>query len=86
MVKDVVIKGEFTTDVVLIVSNHKSSIRWISPWDVVNAVSFYTVPTSLLDVSCDLGELVGRNFASPIGLYGLFDLTVTTYEAYISRW
>lgn len=49
-------------------------------------MSFDTGPAGLLDISCDLGELVGRNLASPVGLYGLFDLTITAceYETYIS--
>jgi hypothetical protein len=52
----------------------------IIPWDVVNTVGFDTSPTSFLDIGSDLSKLIGRNLASPVCFYGLFDLTIATYS------
>lgn len=63
----------------------RRSIRPIRPWDVVNTMSFNACPAGLLDISRNLGKFISRDLARPVGLYGLLDLAIATYESqYIS--
>lgn len=48
------------------------------PRDELDAARLETRPARLLDLGRSLGELVGRQLARPIGLHGLFHLTVGT--------
>ena len=48
------------------------------PGDEVDAALLEAGPAGLLDVGSSLGELIGRELASPVGLDGLLDLTVGT--------
>ena len=48
------------------------------PGDEVDTALLESGPTGLLDVGSSLGELVGRDLASPVGLDGLLHLTVGT--------
>ena len=60
------------------VADWDSSITIIIPWDVVNAMGFDACPAGPLDVGRGFGKLIGRDLGSPIGFYGLFDLTIAT--------
>jgi hypothetical protein len=46
---------------------------------VVNPVGLDACPAGLLDIGRNLGKLICRDFTTPVGLYGLFDLTIPTY-------
>ena len=48
------------------------------PGDEVDTTLLERGPASLLDLGRGLGELVGRDLASPVGLNGLLHLTVST--------
>jgi len=49
-----------------------------TPGDEVDALILDAGPRGLLDISSDLGKLIGGDFAGPVGLDGLLDLTVGT--------
>ena len=49
-----------------------------TPWDDIDAPLFEGSPARLLDVGGDLRQLISRELARPVRLYGLFDLTVST--------
>ena len=50
-----------------------------SPGDEVDTALLQTGPGRLLDLGSNLGQLISRQLARPVGLYGLFDLTVCTW-------
>ena len=50
------------------------------PGDHVDASLLKAGPVRLLDLGSNLGQLIGRELASPVSLNGLFDLTVCAYK------
>ena len=48
----------------------------IVPWDVVYTFGFDVGPAGTLNLSSSLGQIISRNFSSPIGFDSLFDFTI----------
>lgn len=53
---------------------------FIIPGDNVDTPLLEAGPAGLLDVGSNLRQLVSGQLARPVCLYGLFDLTVRTWE------
>ena len=82
MVEDVVVERELAA-----VSQNLDQFRDLyidyslnSPGDEIHTLGLDGGPAGLLDLGSDLGELIGRNLASPVGLDGLLNLTVGTCD------
>lgn len=78
VVEDVVVQGEITALSWSAFYFMGIKIRFDIPGDQVNAALLQASPAGLPDVGSSLGELIGRDLASPVGLDGLLDLTVST--------
>jgi hypothetical protein len=51
-----------------------------SPGDEIDTLGLDRGPAGLLDLGSNLGELIGGDLAGPVGLDGLLNLTVGTYD------
>ena len=80
VIKDVVVEGEVTArrQIASFSKRARRQKRVNVPRNDLDTALLEAGPASLLDVGGSLGELIGRELATPVSLDGLFDLTVST--------
>ena len=79
MVENVVVEGELAA-IGMVISIILLSIDRLEnePRNDINALGLDIGPAGLLNLGSGFGELICRDFSSPVGLDSLLDLTVCT--------